>query len=135
VLIVRKRQTNSKTHPNDACPAGKTSMHINQATSPSTTPLGNLKNMKSAYELAMERLEAQSPTRKLSAEQIAEIAEIESLTQAKLAEKDLFLKDQITKASANNDFESVQQLQDQLQRELRRIRDDSEEKKEAVRNR
>lgn len=83
----------------------------------------------------MERLEAQSPTRKLSAEQIAEISEIESLTQAKLAEKDLFLKDQINKALANNDFESVQQLQDQLQRELRRIRDDSEEKKESIRNR
>jgi hypothetical protein len=83
----------------------------------------------------MERLEAQSPTRKLSAEQIADIAEIESLTQAKLAEKDLFLKDQIAKASANNDFESVQQLQDQLQRELRRIRDDGEEKKESIRNR
>lgn len=91
--------------------------------------------MKSAFELAMERLEAQSPTRKLSAEQIAEISEIESLTQAKLAEKDLFLKDQINKALANNDFESVQQLQDQLQRELRRIREDSEEKKESIRNR
>ncbi len=91
--------------------------------------------MKSAYELAMERLEAQSPSRKLSPEQIAEIAEIESLTQAKLAEKDLFLKDQIAKASGSGDLEAVQQLQDQLQRELRRIRDDSEEKKERIRNR
>jgi hypothetical protein len=91
--------------------------------------------MKSAYELAMERLEAESPIRKLSAEQIAEIAEVESLTQAKLAEKDLFLRDQIAKASATNDFESVKQLQDQLQRELRRIREDGEEKKEAIRNR
>ena len=91
--------------------------------------------MKSAYELAMERLEAESPTRKLSAEQIAEIAEVESLTQAKLAEKDVFLRDQIAKSSATNDFESVQQLQDQLQRELRRIREDGEEKKEAIRNR
>ena len=91
--------------------------------------------MKSAYELAIERLEAESPTRKLSAEQIAEIAEVESLTQAKLAEKDVFLRDQIAKSSATNDFESVQQLQDQLQRELRRIREDGEEKKEAIRNR
>ena len=91
--------------------------------------------MKSAYELAMERLEAESPTRKLSAEQIADIAEVESLTQAKLAEKDVFLRDQIAKSSATTDFESVQQLQDQLQRELRRIREDGEEKKEAIRNR
>ena len=53
---------------------------------------------------------------KLSAEQIAEIAEIESMSQAKLAEKDLFLKDQIAKAASNNDFDSIQQLQDQLQR-------------------
>ena len=53
--------------------------------------------MKSAYELAMERLEKQSPTAKLNTRQKTEIAEIESTAKAKIAEKEVFLKDQITK--------------------------------------
>ena len=48
--------------------------------------------MKSAYELAMERLERQAPTRQLSEEQKSAIAEIESTYRARLAERELFLK-------------------------------------------
>ena len=56
--------------------------------------------MKSAYELAMERLEKQSPSAKLTDKQRAEIAEIDKVFRAKIAEKELFLKDEITKAEA-----------------------------------
>ena len=45
--------------------------------------------MKSAYELAMERLEKQSPTEKLTEAQKAQITELESLNKAKKAEKEL----------------------------------------------
>jgi rRNA maturation endonuclease Nob1 len=91
--------------------------------------------MKSAYELAMERLEKESPTLKLSPEQKAEIADIESIARAKVAEKELFLKEQISKAMASGDYESVQQLERQLGVEVRSIQSDAEEKKERVRNR
>jgi hypothetical protein len=91
--------------------------------------------MKSAYELAMERLEKQAPTLKLTAEQKAEIAEIESISRAKIAEKELFIKDQIAKAVASGDFESIQQLERQLGVEVRNLQADAEEKKERVRNR
>ena len=53
--------------------------------------------MKSAYELAMERLQQQAPTVKLTAEQKAQIAEIDTLYRAKTAEREVFLKDQIAK--------------------------------------
>ena len=43
--------------------------------------------MKSAYEIAMGRLEAQTPTVKLSDAQKAELAEIDNLYEAKLAER------------------------------------------------
>jgi hypothetical protein len=89
--------------------------------------------MKSAYELAMERLEKQSPTAKLNAQQKAEIAEIESTAKAKIAEKEVFLKDQIAKAQAQGKFDEVLELEQQLVRELRRIHDDAEAKKEKVR--
>jgi len=90
--------------------------------------------MKSAYELAMERLEKHSPTAKLTKEQKAAIAEIESAAKAKVAEKEVFLKDQMTKATAQGKFDEVLELEQQLVRELRRIHDDAEAKKEKVRS-
>ena len=54
--------------------------------------------MKSAYELAMERLEKKAPSVALTDEQKQQIAEIDSTFKARIAEKELFLKDQISKA-------------------------------------
>ena len=89
--------------------------------------------MKSAYELAMERLEKQSPTAKLTDVQKAQITELESLTKAKKAEKDLFLRGEIAKAEAAGDAEAFEQLNKQLVHELRRLDEDLETKKEKVR--
>jgi len=89
--------------------------------------------MKSAYELAMERLEAQKPTMKLTEEQKAQIAEIDSLAKARAAEKELFLNEQIGKARAAGQREEVAAIERQLQSELRRIQEDCEAKKERVR--
>ncbi len=89
--------------------------------------------MKSAYELAMERLEKQAPTQKITEKQKAEIAEIDSQTKAKIAEREVSLREQITKAQFSGDQAATAELEDQLARELRRIQQDGEEKKEKVR--
>jgi hypothetical protein len=89
--------------------------------------------MKSAYELAMERLEQQSPTAQLTEAQKAEIAEIDSTYKAKLAEREVFLRDEIAKAEYEGRSTDVAELKDQLGREIRRINEDCEEKKEKVR--
>ncbi len=89
--------------------------------------------MKSAYELAMERLEKQTPSAKVTDAQKREIAEIDSLFKAKIAERELFLKEQIAKETAAGRFDEVEKIQDQLVRELRRLRDDCEAKKTKVR--
>jgi len=89
--------------------------------------------MKSAYELAMERLEKQAPTQKLTEAQKAEIAEIDNLAKARVAEKEVFLGGQIAKAKASGDLGEVAALEKQLASELRRIQDDAEEKKERIR--
>ena len=89
--------------------------------------------MKSAYELAMERLEKQSPTAKLNDAQKAQITELESLNKAKKAEKELFLQGEIAKAQEKGDYEAMAQLQKQLTHEMSKLDEDLEKKKEKVR--
>ena len=89
--------------------------------------------MKSAYELAMERLSKASPTLKLSEEQKREIADLESQCAAKIAERELFLQAEIVKAVDKGDTEAQEQLQKQLVSDRKSLRADFEEKKEKVR--
>jgi hypothetical protein len=89
--------------------------------------------MKSAYELAMERLQKQSPATKITEEQKAKIAELDSLYKAKRAERELFLQGELKKCEAQGDYTGVEQIQQQLSRDLRRIDEELETKKEKVR--
>jgi len=89
--------------------------------------------MKTAYELAMERLSKSSPTVKLTDEQKKQIADLESQCAAKIAERELFLKDQIIKAIDQGDDEAVAQLEKQLASDRKTLRAEFEEKKEKVR--
>jgi hypothetical protein len=89
--------------------------------------------MKSAYELAMERLAKNQPIVTLSEEQKKQLAEIDSQFKAKIAEREVFLKDQIAKAQGSGKFEEVEQLEKQLRSELRRLEEDRESKKEKLR--
>lgn len=89
--------------------------------------------MKSAYELAMERLSKSGPTVKLTAEQKKELAELDSKYAAKIAEREIFLKGELSKAAANADFEAMEQLERQLISERKTLQAELEEKKEAVR--
>jgi predicted ATPase len=89
--------------------------------------------MKSAYELAMERLEKKAPSLALSDEQKAQIAEIESTFKARMAERELFLKGEITKAITAGKSEEAESLQKQLSIDLRRLQGDAETRKEKLR--
>ena len=89
--------------------------------------------MKSAYELAMERLEKTSPSLSLTEDQKKEIAEVDSVYRAKIAEKELFLKEQIRKAQITGNLEEMQSLEKQLASEMRRLQEECEAKKEKLR--
>jgi len=89
--------------------------------------------MKSAYELAMERLSKSAPAVKLSAAQKKAMGELESVYSSKIAQRDIFLKGEIAKAEAGGDFEAIEQLQRQLVKERKSLNAEWEEKKEAVR--
>jgi hypothetical protein len=89
--------------------------------------------MKSAYELAMERLQKASPSLSLSDEQKKELAELDSKYRAKIAEKELFLKDQIRKAQTEGKADNIASLQKQLTSEVRRLQEECESRKEKLR--
>jgi hypothetical protein len=91
--------------------------------------------MKTAYELAMERLNKTSPTIKLTDEQRKEIAELESQRAARLAERELLLRGEIARASQRGDAEAVEKLEKQLLSDRKSVRAEFEAKKEKVRSR
>ena len=91
--------------------------------------------MKTAYELAMERLNKNAPTAKLTDQQKKELAELESQCAAKTAERELFLKGEIVKAIDKGDAQALEQLEKQLVSDRKSIRSEFDEKKEKVRNR
>lgn len=89
--------------------------------------------MKSAYELAMERLNKTAPAIKLTAAQKREIAELESKCKAAIAAREIALRDETAKAAAAGEFEKVEQLQQQLVTDRRKLQAGLEDKKAAVR--
>ena len=90
--------------------------------------------MKTAYELAMERLSKAAPATKLTGAQKKQLAELDSKYAAKIAEREIALRDEITKAAAAGDSEKVELLQQQLVNERKKLQAELEEKKERVRH-
>ena len=90
--------------------------------------------MKSAYELAMERLAKTAPPAKLTPAQKQELAELDSRYAARIAGRELTLKDEIAKAGAAGDFENEEKLRQQLQFERKQLQAELEEKKEQIRH-
>lgn len=87
--------------------------------------------MKSAYELAMERLSKENPEHgsSLSESQKQALAEVDRSYDAKVAEREIFLQAKIEAAKADERAA----LETQLQRERVRLNEEREQAKEAVR--
>jgi len=91
--------------------------------------------MKSAYELAMERLNKAAPAVKLTDKKKKELAELDSKYQAKIAEREIGLKDEIANARGKGEWEGMEKLEKQLVIERKKLQAELEEKKEEVRKR
>lgn len=91
--------------------------------------------MKSAYELAMDRLAKSDPAgnKPLTAEKKARLAEIDTLYKGKLAEREIFLKKQLDDAWAARNAEEVDKIKKQLVSERARIEEEREAEKERIR--
>jgi len=91
--------------------------------------------MKSAYELAMERLAKSDPTagQPLTVEQKARLAEIDRVYQGKIAEREIFLQQRLNEALAAQKADEWQKIQQQIVSERARLEEEREEEKERVR--
>jgi hypothetical protein len=91
--------------------------------------------MKSAYELAMERLAKSDPSASapLTPEKKARLAEIDRVYKGKLAEREIFLKKQLDEALEAQKFDDAEKIKQQLASERARFEEEKEDEKERVR--
>ncbi len=91
--------------------------------------------MKSAYELAMERLKENDPddAKPLTQEQKEELAKIERDFSAKIAEREIFLQKQLAEALNKGEFNEADQIKKQIANEKARLEEEKEDKKNRVR--
>jgi hypothetical protein len=89
--------------------------------------------MKSSFELAMERLNRSAPSKSLTADQKAAIAEIDSIYKAKIAEQEIRFRDQISEAESAGEADKAQELRDLFQTEKQKLNEQAEAKKAKVR--
>ncbi|MGH9867989.1 MAG: hypothetical protein ACREAA_07495 [Candidatus Polarisedimenticolia bacterium] len=94
--------------------------------------------MKTAYELAMEKLRKQDAERgesqkPLTDAQREEIAGIRKVYQARLAEREILHRDELLKARASGDPEAVRAVEEGYQRDRARLEDERESKVRAAR--
>lgn len=91
--------------------------------------------MKSAYELAMERLAKSDPSagRALTPEQKGRLAEIDRVYQGRIAEREIFLKQQLEAALAAQNLDEADKVRKQIANERARLEEEREDEKERVR--
>jgi hypothetical protein len=91
--------------------------------------------MKSAYELAMERLAKSDPDggTKLTPEKKARLAELDLVYKGKIAEREIFLKKRIDEALNEGKLAEVNKIVDQIASERARLEEEREDEKERVR--
>jgi cysteinyl-tRNA synthetase len=95
---------------------------------------GNFSSMKSAYELAMERLAKSEPAEvPLSAVKKTRLAEIDRLYKGKIAEREIFLKQQLDTALSDQKFDEADKIRKQISSEKARLEEERDEDKERVR--
>ena len=89
--------------------------------------------MKSAYELAMERMGG-GYDKPLTDEQKEKIAEIDSKYKAKIAERKIFLEKNLSDAQAHGNGDEIDLIRRQLNDEIADFEAKSESEKDKIRN-
>ena len=91
--------------------------------------------MKSAYELAMERLSKSDPDdgKKLTPEKKARLAETDLVYKGKIAEREIFLKKHLNEALVEGEITESEKIRAELASERARLEEEREDEKERVR--
>ena len=95
----------------------------------------NNSNLKSAYDLAMDRLARKSGDLvTLTPEQKKQIGELASRTKAKIAETEILYGKRVAEAQTAKDPEKAQKLEAERRLEIDRLRAREDEDKNRIRN-
>ena len=89
--------------------------------------------MKSAYELAMERMGG-GDDNPLTDEQKEQIAEIDTKYKAKIAERKIFLEKSVDDALAKDDQTGAEEARKILAQEISSLEEKAESEKDKIRN-
>lgn len=90
--------------------------------------------MKSAFDLAIERLEkGDGKLAALTAEQKRAIAEVESRAKAKIAEIEIMFQQKRSAAQATGDPAQIEEVERQRRADLDKIRRQAEDEKDRIR--
>ena len=91
--------------------------------------------MKSAYELAMERLAKSDPNadKPLTQEQKERLAEIDRIYKGKVAEREIFLRERLEAALAEGNPTAINEIKSQMANERARLEEERDAEKERVR--
>ena len=89
--------------------------------------------MKSAYELAMERMGG-SEDKPLDEKQKEKIAEIETKYKAKIAERKIFLEKSVDEALAKEDQTGAEEARKILAQEISSLEEKAEAEKDKIRS-
>ena len=91
--------------------------------------------MKSAYELAMERLCKSDPQsgQALTPEKRARLADVDRVYLGKLAEREIFLKQRLEEALSGRDADEVEKIRRQIALERTRLEEEREAEKDRIR--
>jgi len=89
--------------------------------------------MKTAYELAMERLNRAAPAVKLTAEQKKQLAELDAKYAATIAGREISMQGEMAKVAESGDTEKAEVVRQQWMKERQSLLAELEEKKERVR--
>lgn len=91
--------------------------------------------MKSAYELAMERLQRSEPgaEQPLTQEQKEQLAEINRVYQGRIAEREIFLKQRLAETQSRGELEEADKIRQQIASERARLEEERDDEKERVR--
>ncbi|QXD32580.1 hypothetical protein [Candidatus Pelagisphaera phototrophica] len=91
--------------------------------------------MKSAYELAMERLQESDPDKQQVTDEMRKaLAAVDEKFDAKVAERKIFLTQKLATATANQDLQEVELIQKQISNEKARLEEERETAKDKIRN-
>jgi uncharacterized protein YxjI len=91
--------------------------------------------MKSSYELAMERLNAKDPDgiKKLSDKQKKQMADVETKYKAKIAEREVFLRQTLEIERGSGNHAEAEKIATQLRSERAVLEEEMESEKEEIR--